>query len=109
MFREFFLCASEDAVCKVWCRLVKKCGRSSENTVLRFSRFCEKKNYGRKWAWPMPKDATDSSESVDIKVLTVGGLCGRYSPKCVFRTLHWPIRRYIISSFLANPSGEIFQ
>ena len=25
-----------------------------------------------KWAWPMPKDATDSSESVDTKVLTVG-------------------------------------
>ena len=23
-----------------------------------------KKNYGRKWAWPMPKDAADSSESV---------------------------------------------
>ena len=32
-----------------------------------------KKNYRRKWAWPMPKDAADSSESVDIKVLTVGG------------------------------------
>ena len=32
-----------------------------------------KNNYRRKWAWPMPKDATDSSESVDIKVLTVGG------------------------------------
>ena len=23
-----------------------------------------KKNYGRKWAWPMPKDAADSSEYV---------------------------------------------
>ena len=23
-----------------------------------------KKNYRRKWAWPMPKDAADSSESV---------------------------------------------
>ena len=32
-----------------------------------------KKNYRRKWAWPMPKDAADSSESVDRKVLTVGG------------------------------------
>ena len=29
--------------------------------------------HGRKWAWPMPKDATDSREPVDIKVLTVGG------------------------------------
>ena len=39
----FFACASEDVVCKVWCRLVKKCGRSREKPVLRFSRFCEKK------------------------------------------------------------------
>ena len=31
-----------------------------------------KKNYRRKWAWPMPKDATDSSESVHITFLTVG-------------------------------------
>ena len=23
-----------------------------------------KKNYGRKWAWPIPKDATDSSDYV---------------------------------------------
>ena len=29
-----------------------------------FCGFCNfaKKNYGRKWAWPMPKDAADSSE-----------------------------------------------
>ena len=26
-----------------------------------FRNFAEK-NYGRKWAWPMPKDAADSSE-----------------------------------------------
>ena len=38
-----FACASEDVVCKVWCRLVKKCGRSREKTVLRSSRFCGKK------------------------------------------------------------------
>ena len=31
-----------------------------------------KKNCGRKWAWPMPKYATDSSESVHITFLTVG-------------------------------------
>ena len=37
-----------------------------------FRDFAEK-NYRRKWAWPMPKDAADSSESVDRKVLTVGG------------------------------------
>ena len=28
-----------------------------------FRNFAEK-NYGRKWAWPMPKDAADSSEYV---------------------------------------------
>ena len=27
----------------------------------------------RKWAWPMPKDAADSSESVCLTLLTVGG------------------------------------
>ena len=43
MFEFFFSCSSDDVVCKVWCRLVKKCGRSREKTVLRFSRFCEKK------------------------------------------------------------------
>ena len=32
-----------------------------------------KNNCRRKWAWPMSKDAADSSESVDTKVLTVGG------------------------------------
>ena len=26
-----------------------------------------KKNYRRKWAWPMPKDAADSSESVGTR------------------------------------------
>ena len=31
-----------------------------------------KKNSRRKWAWPRPKDATDSSESVHITFLTVG-------------------------------------
>ena len=40
--------ASEDVVCKVWCRLVKKCGRSREKALLRFSRFCEKKLGGPK-------------------------------------------------------------
>ena len=36
--------------------------------------FCvfREKNYRRKWAWPMPKDAVDSSESVGIMFLTVG-------------------------------------
>ena len=40
-----------------------------------FCVFCDfaKKNYRRKWAWPMPKDAADSSESVGITFLTVGG------------------------------------
>ena len=32
------------------------------------------KKYRRKWAWPMPKDAADSSESVCITFWTVGGL-----------------------------------
>ena len=26
-----------------------------------------KKNYGRKWAWPMPEDAADSSEYVGTR------------------------------------------
>ena len=43
VFHAFFARASEDVVCKVWCRLVKKCGKSREKTVLRFLRFCEKK------------------------------------------------------------------
>ena len=38
-----FSCASEDAVCKGLCQLVKKCARSREKAVLRFSRFCGKK------------------------------------------------------------------
>ena len=38
-----------------------------------FRDFAEK-NYRRKWAWPMPKDATDSSESVGITFWTAGGL-----------------------------------
>ena len=39
-----------------------------------FCSFCDiAKNVSiYKWAWPMPKDAADSSESVDIKFLTVG-------------------------------------
>ena len=32
-----------------------------------------KKLYRPKWAWPMPKDAADSSESVRITFLNVGG------------------------------------
>ena len=32
-----------------------------------------KKNYVRKCAWPMPKDAADSSESVCLTFWTVGG------------------------------------
>ena len=34
-----------------------------------FCVFCDfaKKNYRRKWAWPMPKDAADSSESVRVR------------------------------------------
>ena len=39
-----------------------------------FSVFCDfaEKNYGRKLAWPMPKDAADSSESVCLTFRTVG-------------------------------------
>ena len=33
MFEFYFLCACDDVVCKVWCRLVKKCGRSREKTI----------------------------------------------------------------------------
>ena len=42
---------------------------------MQFSGFRDFANtfYRRKWAWPMPKDATDSSESVRITFLTVGG------------------------------------
>ena len=32
-----------------------------------------KKNSGRKWAWPMPKVAADSSEYVCTSFWTVGG------------------------------------
>ena len=32
-----------------------------------------KKNYGRKWAWPMSKDAADSSASLCTSFWTVGG------------------------------------
>ena len=40
--------------------------------------FCGLRNlakniHGRKWAWPMPKDATDSSASVGIRFWNVGG------------------------------------
>ena len=49
------------------------------------------------------KDATYSSESVHITFLTVGG-----SVKRVFRTFHWPIRRYIVSSFFCTPLWRIF-
>ena len=37
-----------------------------------FRDFTEK-NYRRKWAWPMPKDATDSSASVCTSFWTLGG------------------------------------
>ena len=43
-----------------------------------------KKNYGRKWAWPMPKDAADSSESVCTRFSMWEVRCGSYSPKRVF-------------------------
>ena len=42
VMQEFFSCRSDDVVCKVLCQLVEKCGRSSEKTVQRFSRFSEK-------------------------------------------------------------------
>ena len=32
-----------------------------------------KKNSGRKWAWPRPKDAADSSASVCTSFWTLGG------------------------------------
>ena len=40
--------------------------------------FCDfrdfaKKNSGRKWAWPRPKDAADSSASVCTSFWTLGG------------------------------------
>ena len=69
MFDFLFLYASEDVVCKVWCRLGKRYGRSSEKAVERSSRFCE----NGKWAWPMPKYAADSSESVGITFWNAGG------------------------------------
>ena len=39
-----------------------------------FRVFCDfaKNIPRRKWAWPMPKDAADSSESVRVTFLTVG-------------------------------------
>ena len=42
---------------------------------MQFSGFCDfaENLYRRKWAWPMPKDAADSSESVRITFLNVGG------------------------------------
>ena len=40
-----------------------------------FCGFCDlaKNIPRRKWAWPMPKVAADSSESVCLTLLTVGG------------------------------------
>ena len=52
-----FARASEDVVCKVWCRKYS----------FAFFAILRKKNYGRKWAWHMPKDAADSSEYVRIR------------------------------------------
>ena len=51
-----------------WSRNVGRVGKKL------FCVFCDfaKKNSRRKWAWPMPKDAADSSEYVGT-FLTVGG------------------------------------
>ena len=59
-----------------------------------------KKNYGRKWAWPMPKDATDSSEAVCTRFWMWEVRCGSYSPKRVFLGIAPPsVRRvWILSS-----------
>ena len=59
-----------------------------------------KQNYRRKWAWPMPEDATDSSESVGITFLTVGGSVWSYSPKASFLGIAPPSDRrvWILSS-----------
>ena len=52
-----------------------------------------------------PKDAADSSESVDIKVLTVVGVA---RSQCSVFAAEF-CRRYTISSFIAPPNGEIFR
>ena len=46
--------------CVNWSRIV---GGVAKIQFCGFRDFA-KKNYGRKWAWPMPKDAADSSEYV---------------------------------------------
>ena len=46
--------------CVNWSRIV---GGVAKIQFCGFRDFA-KKNYRRKWAWPMPKDAADSSESV---------------------------------------------
>ena len=85
MFEFFFSCSSDDVVCKVWCRLVKKCGRSRENTVLRFSRFCEKKIIdanGRGLGQKMQRTPVH----LCVQVFGLWEVrCGSYSPKRLVR------------------------
>ena len=124
VFEFFFLCASEDVVCKVWCWLVEKCGRSREKTVLRFSQFLRKKiidAYGRGLCQKMQQTPVNMC----VQVFD----CGRFgvgviSPNAFsehsfgqlgdeqFPRLWRPLmatfcRRYTISSFIAPPNCEI--
>ena len=66
------------------------------------------KLYRRKWAWPMQKDATDSSESMCIFD------CGRFgvgviAPNAFSEHSIGQLGDILFSRFFATPCGEFFQ
>ena len=57
---------------KIGVDLARNVGGVAKRQLSVFRDFA-KNIYGRKWAWPMPKDAAGSSESVCLMFWTVGG------------------------------------